>query len=523
MSERAGIRWARPAAGRVAAVTAVLALLASLAGFSARPAAAGLVSGDSVPETTVLPTNVDVLPGDTADTGTFVLTVPIRLQAGQSRRISDQLTVTVPRAAVVQNIVECVDPLSGNPVTIAGRPEAHSSGTNYSPSMGQLSMHASFLFTAPVTGTFFCQIRAQTDAGTDLGFHMTVVAAPRPGGTWLEIDNFTDAAPLWWQINTCDSTGSDPNCIFLGRPDGAPDHPTTAILHGWPPSVLDTPFLHMSDLWSAPPGATEADAVGHMQITSCYFDTASCPEREQGAPENGPFDAAVFRTHLDFIQLDQHFATCNVTSTPDTQYTITNAVHHFLVDYGPLTVPVSQTCGGSRVFALHIVVSWHAGNTVKIDAGSFVGFRSATNANVIVRSTRPTTTVPRVIGVDQGSVAGHLAGSGLTMGTVTRVANPVAAGHVIAQNSPPGTIEPAGSPVDLTISLGAVTVPDLTGDTATQAISELTAVGLATHIEHRAQCVDLGLVIDQTPSAGTSVAPGSTVTITIASGTLHSC
>jgi len=222
-------------------VTAALALLASLAGFSARPAAAGLVSGESVPETTVLPTNVDVLPGDTADTGTFVLTVPIRLQAGQSRRISDQLTVTVPRAAVVQNIVECVDPLSGDPVTVAGRPEAHSSGTNYSPSMGQLSMHASFLFTAPVTGTFFCQIRAQTDAGKDLGFHMTVVAAPRPGGTWLEIDNFTDAAPLWWQINTCDSTGSDPNCIFLGRPDGAPDHPTTAILHGWPPSVLDTP------------------------------------------------------------------------------------------------------------------------------------------------------------------------------------------------------------------------------------------------------------------------------------------
>ena len=114
--------------------------------------------------------------------------------------------------------------------------------------------------------------------------------------TWLEIDNFTDAAPLWWQINTCQSNGrdpetggTDPNCIFLGRPDGAHDHPTTAILHGWPPSVLDTPFLHMSDLWSAPPGATEADAVGHMQITSCYFDTASCPEREQGTQDPGPF------------------------------------------------------------------------------------------------------------------------------------------------------------------------------------------------------------------------------------------
>jgi beta-lactam-binding protein with PASTA domain len=34
-------------------------------------------------------------------------------------------------------------------------------------------------------------------------------------------------------------------------------------------------------------------------------------------------------------------------------------------------------------------------------------------------------------------------------------------------------------------------------------------------IEHTAQCLDLGHVIDQRPSAGTSVAPGSTVTFTI--------
>jgi len=212
-----------------------------------------------------------------------------------------------------------------------------------------------------------------------------------------------------------------------------------------------------------------------------------------------------------------------VNSTPDTQYSIKDAVHHFLVDYGPMTVPISQTCGGSRVFALHIAVSWQAGNTVKIDAGAGVEFRWATNANVIVRSTGPTTTVPVVTGVDQGSVAGHLAARGLTMGTVTRVASPDRAGTVIAQNSPPGTVEPTGSPVDLTISLGAVTVPDLTGDTAAQAVSELTAAGLAARIVHRAQCVDPGLVIDQTPSAGTSVAPGSTVTITIDSGTLHAC
>ena len=163
MSVRAGMVCAWSVAGRIAVVSAAVALLASAVGFSAQPAAAGLVSGDSVPETTVLPANVDVLPGDPQDAGTPVLSVSVRLQAGQSRRISDQLTVTAPKKAVVQNMVECVDAATWTPVAAAGRPEAHSSGTNYSPAMGQFSMHGSLLFTAPFNGTFLCQIRAQVE------------------------------------------------------------------------------------------------------------------------------------------------------------------------------------------------------------------------------------------------------------------------------------------------------------------------------------------------------------------------
>jgi beta-lactam-binding protein with PASTA domain len=73
--------------------------------------------------------------------------------------------------------------------------------------------------------------------------------------------------------------------------------------------------------------------------------------------------------------------------------------------------------------------------------------------------------------------------------------------------------------VNLTISLGAATLPDLVGDTTAQAVSQLAAVGLGARIEHTADCIDPGHVIDQTPVAGTSVAPGSTVTITIDDGT----
>jgi PASTA domain len=534
MSVRARKVCAGPVAGRIAAVTAAAALLASAVGFSAPPAAAGLVSGDSVPEVTVLTREKTVQPNDPGDLGWRVLSVPVTLQAGQTRRISDQLTVTVSRDdAEVENILECVDP-AGDPnvgLNAAGQPEAYGSGTNYTRGGGQLVMHGSLLFTAPYTGTFVCQVRAHTDAGHDLGYHLTAVTAPRPGGTWLEIDNFTGDAPLWWQINTCQSNGrdpntgrTDPNCVFLGRPLGSHGHPVTATLHGWPPSTLDTPDVHLSDLWVAPPDATTASVAGHMQITSCFPGTASCPGSEQGASDIGPggvvlvWDTAVFRTHLELIQLDPGGAPCGVAGTPDTQYTITDAVHHFLVDYGPMNVAISPTCGGSRRFVLHIVVTWVAGNAVKIDSGSLFGFRSATNANVIVRSTAPVSTVPPLIGADQGTAASRLAGRGLTVGTVTTVVDPATAGTVIASNSPAGTSEPAGSPVDLTISLGAVTVPDLEGDTIAQAARELTAVGLVAHIEHTAQCTDPGHVIGQRPSAGTTVAPGTAVTITIDDG-----
>ena len=125
---------------------------------------------------------------------------------------------------------------------------------------------------------------------------------------------------------------------------------------------------------------------------------------------------------------------------------------------------------------------------------------------------------PPLIGADQGQAASRLAAAGLAVGAITGVVDPARAGTVIAENSPAGTLEPTGSPVDLTISLGAVTVPDLEGDTIAQAARELTALGLVAHIEHTAQCTDPGHVIGQRPAPGTIVAPGTAVTITIDDG-----
>jgi hypothetical protein len=488
---------------RSGAVAAVVALFAAMAFISAGQASASLVSGVSIAEHFPLQSNVDVPPGVRVDKPPgdgFVHHVSFILENGQSRRVSDQLTVTLNgsnRWVEVDNNIECFDPEQPNqPLQTVGV------GTNHPASgSGSLSMRASLIFTAPHTGTFDCWIQAVTSDGTNTKYHMTALADTSPlEGTWLELDNFTNDPPSFWHAPDCPSDDKDGRCIYLRRVSPTPP---TAVLYEDGPT------------WTATPDAVTADLEAHMQITSCYCGTGSCPPKHWG----DCFDAnptAVFRTHIDIIQLDPSEQPCQVTSTDDLQYAISNDVHHFLVDYGRWPtglISISAACGGSRTFKLRGVVTSISGNPVKIDDGV------ATNASVIVRSTAPTTTVPPVIGTDEGSVAGHLAAAGLTVGAVTRVVNPVRPGTVIGQNSPAGTVEPVRSPVNLTVSLGAVTVPPLDSFTIADAADTLSGIGLTVDISYQRACIDPGRVIGQTPSGGAVLAPGSSVHLTVDSGT----
>jgi hypothetical protein len=81
-------------------------------------------------------------------------------------------------------------------------------------------------------------------------------------------------------------------------------------------------------------------------------------------------------------------------------------------------------------------------------------------------------------------------------------------------------VEPTGSPVQITVSLGHVLVPYLIGlsrSAATQAISNAgLTVGRVSSVN---SCVDPGSVQTQNPSQGVSVAVGSTVSISVSSCT----
>ena len=69
-------------------------------------------------------------------------------------------------------------------------------------------------------------------------------------------------------------------------------------------------------------------------------------------------------------------------------------------------------------------------------------------------------------------------------------------------------------------------VPDLTGDTTTQAGQALQAAGLVLGAVTKAaekDCAHLGIVISQNPAAGTAVFPGSAVSVTVGTPPATGC
>jgi beta-lactam-binding protein with PASTA domain len=131
--------------------------------------------------------------------------------------------------------------------------------------------------------------------------------------------------------------------------------------------------------------------------------------------------------------------------------------------------------------------------------------------------------VPNVVGNTQAAAATAITAANLTVGTVTMMASgTVASGDVISESPVAGTSVTAGSAVNLTVSSGPgdVTVPNVVGDTQAAATTAITnaslTVGTVTTVI--SATVASGDVINQSPAAGTSVAAGSAVNLTVSSG-----
>jgi PASTA domain len=438
---------------------------------------------------------------------TVVVSTDLALRAGESRRISDQLALTLSSSdgAEVDNILVCsyLDPHSG--WQEVGR---QSAGTNHPGSGSGVVVLTNSLLLQNVanTGTYRCEIRSYTSDGRTDYYETALKYVDPTTGTWLGVSDIDEVGSQQWQSQSCDPRGTLPGCVYLGAPG---DPAQTYVFQ--PPHWTSSLFTSSSDsLW--------VDVVGTLQVTSCPHDTSSCTSSHWG--DNGWWGTGIFKTKeadvdswLDFDQLFPDGSVCQQNRLPDPgarRHQITNSVHHLPIAYH-LGAEVSPLCNGSRTFRIRVSVMWDDGNPVKIDGGSF---------NAINRFRSDTATpVANVIGATTSQATATLQAQGFVVQTTGQV-NPAPAGTVFAQNAPSGTVEPTGSLVYLTVSLGSGVVPDVRSYDQASAVQRIVDSGLSVGtISSTNTCVDPGTVQSQQPSAGITVALGTPVNIAVSTCT----
>jgi eukaryotic-like serine/threonine-protein kinase len=122
--------------------------------------------------------------------------------------------------------------------------------------------------------------------------------------------------------------------------------------------------------------------------------------------------------------------------------------------------------------------------------------------------------VPNVVGQPRDQATATLAAQGFqAVVSGTTFSDQVPGGSVISMTPSPGTIIGAGGSHQVSLVLSnAVTVPDVTGQSVTDAQNALTALGLQVQVQ---QLVNIGggRVFNQSIAPGTLVQPGSAITI----------
>jgi eukaryotic-like serine/threonine-protein kinase len=147
--------------------------------------------------------------------------------------------------------------------------------------------------------------------------------------------------------------------------------------------------------------------------------------------------------------------------------------------------------------------------------------RSGSQVGVVVSTGVPDRTVPSVTGVSFEAASSTIASAGLVVGKVTRQnSTTFPAGTVISQSPSAGVQAPEGSAVNVVVSAGIaqVTVPVVTGVSEATAKDRLTKVGLVADVGRVYSSLPSGIVVTQGPAAGSAIAAGGTVTLSVSKG-----
>jgi serine/threonine-protein kinase len=211
----------------------------------------------------------------------------------------------------------------------------------------------------------------------------------------------------------------------------------------------------------------------------------------------------------------------------------TSTTIDLVVSSGPAQVPVPNVIGKQQNDAAQILQAAGfkvnpvpqasdtvaAGTVISTTPGPGQTQAQGGVVTLTVSSGQAMVTIPNLEG-ESPAVAGNKLGSlGLADTTVSEASKSVPAGEVIGTSPQAGSLVAAGSTVTLYVSTGPseVTVPNLTGDTQSQAAGALQNAGLKGSYTTGAASSSSqnGRVIGQAPGAGATVTAGSTVTVVI--------
>jgi serine/threonine-protein kinase len=163
-----------------------------------------------------------------------------------------------------------------------------------------------------------------------------------------------------------------------------------------------------------------------------------------------------------------------------------------------------------------------AGTVLETDPKAGTKVKSGSTVTLTVATTAKVTIPSGLVGGTEAAAEAQLTQLGLKS-TVTKVTNSAPSGQVTNTSPAAGRKVNANSTVTLTVSSGpaAVTVPNVNGDTYSQAAAAINAVNglsVAGQTLEASSSVPSGSVIATSPAEGSSQPPGTAVTIFVSSG-----
>ena len=174
---------------------------------------------------------------------------------------------------------------------------------------------------------------------------------------------------------------------------------------------------------------------------------------------------------------------------------------------------------GFGVQVLNVTSARASGTVIGESPGAGQKADKGSTVTLTVSQGPGTRSIGSVVGLSRDAAVRKLKRAGFGVRTVTEASRQYPAGQAIRTDPPAGASVNPGTAVTLFVSSGKPPkqIPDVTGESQTRATADLTNAGFkVASSTQESSSVKAGNVISQSPTGGGTAAPGSTVSIVVA-------